>query len=107
MLLRTFPRAEYTLTVSKEKHVEREYKITVTDADVEQDAAICPPGDIDGNGETDVMDATVALKYIRKLRDLDEYQIKCGDVFSDGDGEVDVNDVSRILRHVRKLKPLY
>ena len=97
----------YTITVSKEGHVTREYAVTVGDSDVSQDVTICPLGDINGDGETDVLDATVGLRYIRKLRELDDYQIKCGDVFGDGDGEVDVNDISRILRHVRKLKPLY
>ena len=101
------PAGTYKLEITKENHVTREYEITVTDKDVAQDVVICPPGDINGDGETDVMDATMGLRYIRKLRGLDEYQIKCGDVFSDGDGEVDVNDISRILRHVRKLKPLY
>ena len=98
---------KYTVKVSKQAHVPREYTVTLSERDLMMDIELCPLGDINGDGETDVLDATVGLKYIRKLRDLDEYHIKCGDVFGDGDGILDVNDVSRILRHIRKLKPLY
>ena len=101
------PAGEYTLSVSKANHVTRDYTVSVADEDVTVDVKICPLGDIDGNGTTNVLDCSVALRYIRNLRTLDDYQIKCGDVFGSGDGKVDVNDVARILRHVRNLKTLY
>ena len=97
----------YTLTVSKDNHITREYTVTVTDADVTQDVKICPKGDVNGDGETDIMDCSVAQRYIRELTTLDAYQIACGDVSGEGDGELDIQDVSRILRHIRELAMLY
>ena len=97
----------YTLTVSKDDHITREYTVTVTDADVKQDVKICPKGDVNGDGETDIMDCSLAQRYIRELTDLDPYQIACGDVSGTGDGELDIQDVSRILRHIRELAMLY
>ena len=97
----------YTLTVSKDNHITREYTVTVADADVTQDVKICPKGDVNGDGETDIMDCSLAQRYIRELTTLDAYQIACGDVSGTGDGELDIQDVSRILRHIRELAMLY
>ena len=101
------PAGEYTLTVSKANHVTREYTVTVADADVTQDVKVCPKGDVNGDGETDIMDCSLAQRYIRELTTLDAYQIACGDVSGEGDGELDIQDVSRILRHIRELAMLY
>ena len=101
------PAGEYTLTVSKANHVIREYTVTVADADLTQDVKVCPKGDVNGDGETDIMDCSVAQRYIRELTTLDAYQIACGDVSGTGDGELDIQDVSRILRHIRELAMLY
>ncbi|MBQ9472143.1 MAG: hypothetical protein IJU73_03250, partial [Ruminococcus sp.] len=101
------PAGEYTLTVSKDNHITREYTVTVTDADVTQDVKLCPKGDVNGDGETDIMDCSLAQRYIRELTTLDDYQIACGDVSGTGDGELDIQDVSRILRHIRELAMLY
>ncbi len=101
------PAGEYTLTVSKANHVTREYTVTVADTNVTQDVKLCPKGDVNGDGETDIMDCSLAQRYIRELTDLDPYQIACGDVSGEGDGELDIQDVSRILRHIRELAMLY
>ncbi len=101
------PAGEYTLTVSKANHVTREYTVTVSDTNVTQDVKICPKGDVNGDGETDIMDCSLAQRYIRELTTLDAYQIACGDVSGEGDGELDIQDVSRILRHIRELAMLY
>ena len=101
------PAGEYTLTVSKDNHITREYTVTVTDADLTQDVKVCPKGDVNGDGETDIMDCSLAQRYIRELTTLDAYQIACGDVSGTGDGELDIQDVSRILRHIRELAMLY
>ena len=101
------PAGKYTLTVSKANHVTREYTVTAADTDVTQDVKINPKGDVNGDGETDIMDCSLAQRYIRELTDLDPYQIACGDVSGTGDGELDIQDVSRILRHIRELAMLY
>ena len=101
------PAGKYTLTVSKANHVTREYTVTVSDTNVTQDVKISPKGDVNGDGETDIMDCSLAQRYIRELTTLDAYQIACGDVSGTGDGELDIQDVSRILRHIRELAMLY
>ncbi len=97
----------YTMLVTKKNHVNREYTMTVAGADVTKDVKLCPKGDVNGDGETDIMDCSLAQRYIRELTDLDPYQIACGDVSGTGDGELDIQDVSRILRHIRELAMLY
>ena len=97
----------YTMLVTKKNHVNREYTMTVAGADVTKDVKLCPKGDVNGDGETDIMDCSVAQRYIRELTTLDAYQIACGDVSGTGDGELDIQDVSRILRHIRELAMLY
>ncbi len=101
------PAGKFKLEVSKLNHVTREYTVTVSDTNVTQDVKVCPKGDVNGDGETDIMDCSLAQRYIRELTDLDPYQIACGDVSGEGDGELDIQDVSRILRHIRELALLY
>jgi hypothetical protein len=97
----------YTMLVTKKNHVNREYTMTVATNDVTKDVKLCPKGDVNGDGETDIMDCSVAQRYIRELTTLDAYQIACGDVSGTGDGELDIQDVSRILIHIRELAMLY
>ncbi len=101
------PDGEYVLHVEKANHVSRDYAVSVKGTDVTQDVKLCPKGDVNGDGETDIMDCSLAQRYIRELTDLDPYQIACGDVSGTGDGELDIQDVSRILRHIRELAMLY
>ena len=95
------------LHVEKANHVSRDYAVSVKGTDVTQDVKLCPKGDVNGDGETDIMDCSLAQRYIRELTTLDRYQIACGDVSGTGDGELDIQDVSRILRHIRELAMLY
>lgn len=105
----TFPSVapgNYTVVVHKNDHVDREYTLTMGPA-ATMTAEICPKGDVNGDGTTDIMDCSLAQRYIRELTALDPYQISCGDVSGSGDGELDIQDVSRILRHIRELDLLY
>ncbi len=98
---------KYLVKVSKKNHVTREYNVTVADRSLVMDIELCPLGDVNGDGETDIRDCSAALRYIREIDDLDPYQIACGDVSGTGDGELDIQDVSRILRHIREIAMLY
>ena len=56
-------------------------------------------GDVDGDGEATVLDATYILRYNVNMQIpiTDDVMLLCGDV--DGDGEVSVIDATFILRH--------
>ena len=54
-------------------------------------------GDIDGDGEANSLDATMALKYDAGLIDLDDTALALGDV--DGDGEVGSLDATFIFKY--------
>jgi hypothetical protein len=101
------PAGEYTLTVSKNNHVTREYTVKAADGEVAQDVKICPLGDVNNDGKTSNFDYSWAVSYCRKQKELDDYQIKCGDVFGSGDGKLKITDAGRILQHIRKEKLLY
>ena len=58
-------------------------------------------GDVDGDGEVTVMDATLVQKYIVNLETLTDSQLKVADV--NGDGEVSVLDATEIQKIVVNL----
>ena len=97
--------ATYTLRVEKAGHVMRTYVITVTDTGVEQDAKICPYGDIDGDGETGMLDMIRLYNHINETEELTDYAYLCADV--DGDGEVGMLDMIRLYGHINETAPLY
>lgn len=53
-------------------------------------------GDVDGDGQVTVLDATAIQKYAAEIIPLDETQLECGDV--DGDDVVTVLDAAQIQR---------
>ena len=97
--------ATYTLRVEKAGHVMRTYEITVTDIGVAQDAKICPYGDIDGDGETGMLDMIRLYNHINETEELTDYAYLCADV--DGDGEVGMLDMIRLYGHINETEPLY
>ena len=54
-------------------------------------------GDIDGDGDLDMTDASLVMQYVNGS-EMTEKQIAASDV--DGDGDVDMTDVSLILQYV-------
>lgn len=97
--------AAYTLRVEKAGHVMRTYEIAVTDTGVEQDTKICPYGDIDGDGETGMLDMIRLYNHINETEELTDYAYLCADV--DGDGEVGMLDMIRLYGHINETEPLY
>ena len=95
----------YTLLVSKENHVEREYTITVTSQAVIQDVEICLIGDVDGNGKINVGDISKLLSHVRGLSLLtDEYQLSCANA---NGGKLNMGDISTIYAHIKGTKKLF
>ncbi len=93
----------YTLKVSKENHVAREYTVTV-EADLTQDAKIHLIGDIDGNGKINVGDVSKLNGHIKGNALTDEYWILCANV---NGGKLNMGDVSVLYAHIKGTKKLY
>ena len=53
-------------------------------------------GDINGDGEVDIRDVTMAMQYVLNTRVLSDAQVEAADV--NGDGVVDVKDIVLIMR---------
>ncbi len=95
----------YTIRVSKENHVTREYEIEVNGEIVIENLKLNLIGDVDGNDKINVMDYTETLKHVKKTAELTGYEYDCADV--NGDGRVNVSDYAAILRHVKKTDTLW
>ena len=93
----------YTLKVSKENHVAREYTVTV-EADLTQDTKIHLIGDIDGNGKINVGDVSKLNGHIKGNQLTDEYMILCANV---NGGKLNMGDVSVLYAHIKGTKKLY
>ena len=55
-------------------------------------------GDVDGNGEVSITDATEIQKYLVQYVSLNEEQLKVSD--TNGDGKVDIKDVTQIQKYL-------
>ena len=93
----------YTLKVSKENHVTREYAITV-EADLTQDVKIHLIGDIDGNGKINVGDVSKLNGHMKGNLLTDEYMLLCANV---NGGKLNMGDVSSIYAHIKGTKKLF
>lgn len=61
------------------------------------------PGDINGDGEVDIIDAGIVVQYANGIRtDLSEKQLQAADV--NGDGEVDIIDAGLIVQFANGLR---
>ncbi|CDC77344.1 putative uncharacterized protein [Candidatus Colimorpha enterica] len=90
----------YTLKVSKNNHVTREYTVVVGNSSVIQDVKIQLKGDVDGNGTVTTMDAMRANSHARGVTLLTDYALKCADVVGT-DGTVTTMDAMRINAHAK------
>lgn len=95
----------YTLRVSKNHHVTREYAVTVGSEPVEQPVVLHLKGDLDGDGKINMKDWNRVYAHINKTELLTEYALQCGDV--NGDGTVNMKDWKRIYDHINKTELLW
>ncbi|MBS6457409.1 MAG: dockerin type I repeat-containing protein [Firmicutes bacterium] len=96
----------YTMRVMKNKHVTREYTVTVSGDAKTQNAQIHLLGDVNGDGRVNAMDYTRLLKHVNKTQPLtDAYALKRADV--NKDSRVNAMDYTRLLKHVNKTQPLW
>ena len=95
----------YTLTVSKENHVTREYTVTIGSENVTQDVKIHLLGDINGDGRVNTSDVGKANAHAKKTSLLTGYELACADV--NGDGRVNTSDVGKLNAHAKKTSLLW
>jgi len=94
----------YTLRVSKNNHVARDYDITVSGGAV-QDAKICPIGDVTMDGKLTTMDVTRTNAHVKGTAALEGYALLLGDTA--GSEGITTIDVTRINSHVQGKNPLW
>ena len=95
----------YTMTVSKSKHVTREYTVTVNNGKVTQNAEIWLLGDVNGDGIRDMTDVVqICRRFNGKTSVFDNgdaetraYRLKVADIYADN--SIDTTDINQILRY--------
>ena len=96
----------YTVQVSKNNHVTREYTVTVGGDVKTLNVEIRLLGDVNGDGRVNTMDYTRLLKHVNETQLLtDAYALKCSDV--NKDNRVNTMDYTRLLKHVNETQPLW
>lgn len=96
----------YTVQVSKNNHVTREYTVTVGGDVKTLNAEIWLLGDVNGDGRVNAMDCTRLFKHVNKTQQLtDPYALKCAE--TNGDGRVNAMDCTRLFKHVNKTQLLW
>jgi len=94
----------YTMRVSKNNHVSRDYDIIVS-GDTVMDAKICPVGDVNMSGTVTTMDVTMTNSHVQKKSTLEGYQLKLAD--ANKSNTVTTMDVTMINSHVQKKSSLW
>ena len=96
----------YTMTVSKSKHVTREYAVTVNNGKVTQNAEIWMLGDVNGDGFINMTDASqIERKFNGKTSVFDTgdaeikaYRLKVANVYF-SDDNINTTDAAQIKRY--------
>ncbi len=93
---------DYTLRVSKENHVTRDYDITVSGATT-ADAEIWLRGDVNGDGEANSRDTAAINRHVQEIegRELTGYPYQCAD--ANNDGNVNSRDTGVVNRHAQEI----
>ncbi len=89
---------DYTVKVSKEDHVTREYSVTVGTEMATLNVEIWLIGDVDGSGDVLVKDKKMIYNHIEGNSLLTDYAFAVGDV--DGSGDILVKDKKMIYNHI-------
>ncbi len=89
---------DYTVQVSKEDHVTREYSVTVGTEMVTLNVEVWLLGDVNGDGDVTVKDKKVIFNHMEGTSTLTDYAFAVGDV--DGNGDIVAKDKKMIYNHI-------
>ncbi len=91
----------YTVKVTKENHVEREYTAVVDENGLSLDVEVWLLGDVTGDGLVNFSDYSKVLSQSKKPSSeiLTGYAFQCGDVT--GDGSINFSDYSKVLSQAK------
>ena len=89
----------FTLKVSCDGGVPREYAVTLTAGENTQDVALSRPGDVDGDHDLTILDVSMVYAHVRGTRLLEGYGLQCADL--NGDGQVDIVDTAIAYSRVK------
>ncbi len=95
----------YTVKVSKENHVTREYEVTIGNEPVNLDVKLHLVGDITGDGQINIMDVNRANLHFKKKITLTGYEFDCANIT--GDTQVNIMDVNRMNLHFKGKSKLW
>ena len=95
----------YILRVEKKDHTAREYTVEVAQTDLSQNVKICPVGDINGDGEVNMLDMIGLYNHLNETEPLEGYAYACADV--NADGEVGMLDMIRLYNHINETELLW
>ena len=91
----------YTVKVSKNNHVTREYALTVDSDGAKLDVEVWLIGDVTGDGLVNFSDYSKVLSQSKKPNSqiLTDYAFLCGDV--NADGAINFSDYSKVLSQAK------
>ncbi len=96
---------KYTVTVSKETCVSREYTITAEDGKASCEFKFNHVGDVNGDGKVNAIDVARANASAKGVNALTGYDLACSDV--NGDGKVNMIDVALMNAHSKGVSVLW
>ncbi len=96
---------QYTVILSNESYVTREYTVTATDGKASTEFKLHRIGDLNGDGKVNTMDVARANASAKGMNALTGYELACADI--NGDGKVNTMDVARMNAHAKGVSSLW
>ena len=95
----------YILQFYKKNHRSIACTVAVDESDVQFNIKICLNGDVNGDGEVNMLDMIGLYNDINETEPLEGYAYACADVTHDS--KVDMLDLIRLYNHINETEPLW
>ena len=99
------PEGTYTVTISADTYVTRQYTVNVSGLSASQKLELCHPGDTDGNGVVNTLDVVKLKRHLINIEPLTGYALDCAN--TDGNDTINTLDVVKLKRHLINIEPLW